>query len=48
MTTLNEEIKDNNSFESFDDKDPILVLEDHLEKEIYKYKKALGVKAKEI
>ena len=36
------------SYESFDENDPVLVLEDQLEKEIRKYKRALAVKAKEV
>ncbi|CAD8103974.1 unnamed protein product [Paramecium sonneborni] len=43
-----EEEEGNNSYESYDEEDPLLVLEEQLEKEIRKYKRALGVKAKEI
>ncbi|CAD8123964.1 unnamed protein product [Paramecium sonneborni] len=47
MSNINNEEKDA-SYLSFDDEDPILVLEQQLEKEITKYKKQLQVKAKEV
>ncbi|CAD8207117.1 unnamed protein product [Paramecium pentaurelia] len=47
MSNINNEDKDD-SYLSFDDEDPILVLEQQLEKEIAKYKKQLQVKAKEV
>ncbi|CAK62021.1 unnamed protein product (macronuclear) [Paramecium tetraurelia] len=43
-----QEEENDNSYESFDEEDPVLVLEEQLEKEIRKYKRALGVKAKEV
>lgn len=45
---INKEEDDGDSYESFDENDPVLVLEDQLEKEIRKYKRALAVKAKEV
>ncbi|CAD8127338.1 unnamed protein product [Paramecium sonneborni] len=47
MSNINNEEKDA-SYLSFDEEDPILVLEQQLEKEITKYKKQLQVKAKEV
>ncbi|CAK65354.1 unnamed protein product (macronuclear) [Paramecium tetraurelia] len=44
---INEE-ENADSYESFDEEDPVLVLEEQLEKEIRKYQRALGVKAKEV
>ncbi|CAD8102841.1 unnamed protein product [Paramecium primaurelia] len=49
MVNLKIDEEDNdNSYESYDEEDPVLVLEEQLEREIKKYKRALGVKAKEI
>ncbi|CAD8106326.1 unnamed protein product [Paramecium primaurelia] len=47
MSNINNAENDE-SYLSFDDEDPILVLEQQLEKEITKYKKQLQVKAKEV
>ena len=47
MGSINEE-KNDASYLSFDEDDPILVLEQQLEKEIAKYKKSLSIKAKEV
>ncbi len=46
--TINNKDEDGDSYESYDENDPVLVLEDQLEKEIRKYKRALAVKAKEV
>ncbi|CAD8079567.1 unnamed protein product [Paramecium primaurelia] len=49
MVNLKIDEEDNdNSYESYDEEDPVLVLEEQLEREIKKYQRALGVKAKEI
>ncbi|CAD8116252.1 unnamed protein product [Paramecium sonneborni] len=47
MSSIDKEDKDA-SYLSFDEDDPILVLEQQLEKEIAKYKKSLQIKAKEV